>query len=140
MGNTVVEEIRGLTLWIGNFTIFPGKGFGITFKRAVRKATKGRVFHNNIEETPSDVLNHTNHRTQQPHSLEQESRSVKGALLSPCVPLEREAGGSEFKHLPTRRKDRHCLLITEIMMVMRHANSSPKKKKKDIYLVNGNGI
>lgn len=135
MGDTIVKEVKDLTLWVANFTILPGeKGVRATMKEGARKISLGRLFNSSGENifAPPGILGEGRRSTSSengepkddPDSAAQRvagdkaKRDVKGA----------NKRGEENDPLPDERVDYHLLLVKEIAKVMKHLHSSPPRK------------
>ena len=113
MGETIVENIRGILLWVGNVTIFPAEGgFKVSIKRAANRFAKGTMF----EDGHQDI-----HYNSSPKS----SASYAYGLFPPA---DRGIEGSKSRLPQHSRNDLHCLLIREIRMVITHVNRVPPKR------------
>jgi potassium channel subfamily K len=57
MGDTIVKEVKDLTLWVANITILPGeKGVRTNLKEAARKLTLGKMFSGKDILVPPGIL------------------------------------------------------------------------------------
>ncbi|KIN01382.1 hypothetical protein OIDMADRAFT_145456 [Oidiodendron maius Zn] len=134
MGDTIVKEIRDLTIWIGTFTVLPGeKGVIPTLKEAANTLTLGRIFTDMVKETPPGFLGETNKRTRDDLESERETASVNDSESATGKDAQQEAKQAEEyaktnDELPTSRRHYQSILIKEIGQVMRHLNSSPPRK------------
>lgn len=137
MGDTIVKEIRDLTIWIGTFTVLPGEqGILASLKESAHKITRGRIFNDSLEETPPGFLGETEKRagndddslrgkrvnSDDESTQERDERKIKQDVR------RAEAKGKENDKLPTSRRHYHSILIKEISSVMKHLNSSPPRK------------
>ena len=138
MGDTIVKEIRDLTIWIGNFTVLPGeKGVLAAMKESAHKLTRGRIFSNALNETPPGLLGESNRRVRNDEDNERRARgkndSESAAQEADDKATKQEAKAAEEKgkgndELPKSRRHYHSILIKEITQVMKHLNSSPPRK------------
>lgn len=137
-GDTVVKLIRDFTLWIGNFTVLPGeKGVKTTLKESVYKLTRGRLFDDEIGETPPGMLGENNERVKN-NKGEDDGHLPKNNPESAAQRVAGDKAGQETRRaeeqgkgndeLPENRREYHCLLIKELSKVMKHLNSSPPRK------------
>ena len=133
MGDTVVKEIRDLTIWIGTFTVLPGeKGVIAVLKEAAHTLTCGRIFSDRVKETPPGFLGENNRRERDNRQGEMETASMNGSELA-GKEAEREAKqakeyGKTNDELPKSRRHYHSILIKEISQVLQHLNSSPPRE------------
>lgn len=138
MGDTIVKEIRDLTIWIGNITVLPGEqGVLATVKESAYKVTRGRIFTNSITDTPPGLLGESNKRVKDEENNERgdgsKNDSESAAQRAAGQQVEHETKrakehGMTNDKLPQSRRHYHSILIKEIGQVMKHINSSPPRK------------
>jgi potassium channel subfamily K len=138
MGDTVIKEIRDLTIWIGNFTVLPGeRGVRVLLKEAAHKVTGGRIFNDSVIEIPPGILGENNKRVRDEGIGEggDESRNDRRSTSPRAAGLEAqqeanatEKYGKRYERLPQSRRHYHSLLIKEIGLVIKHLKSSPPRK------------
>lgn len=144
MGDTIVKGIRDLTLWIGNFTVLPGEaGIKNSLKETAYTITRGKLFDDQIEETPMGILgiakkrgdgeqgdnghhHHHLHHKNNPDSAaqrhEDDHAKVEGARA------HKQGEDDDKAASPKSKRHYHLILIKEIGQVMKHLNSNPPRK------------
>ena len=139
MGDTIVKGIRDLTLWIGNFTVLPGEnGIKNSLKESAYKLTRGKMFDDQIEETPMGILGMSRKRNDEdgededhPPKNDPESAAAKasGQRADREGVRARKLGKDDDKAaVPKSKRHYHLILIKEINRVMKHLNDSPPRK------------
>jgi potassium channel subfamily K len=138
MGDTILKEIRDLTIWIGTLTVLPGeKGLRATLKESAHRVTRGRVFNDSMNETPPGILGETNKGVTDDDKSERGNKSKPGpdSAAQDVINKEAERGAQRAEEyskrndeLPKSRRHYHSILIKEIGQVIKHLNSSPRRK------------
>ena len=136
MGDTIVKGIRDLTLWVGNFTVLPDEnGVKANLKESAYKLTRGRIFSEDVDETPPGLLGESNkakkdedeegpHHKNDPESAAQRVAGDKAAQET----MRAAKQGEDNDELPESRHHYHLILAKEIGKVMKHLNSAPPRK------------
>ncbi|TVY57474.1 Outward-rectifier potassium channel TOK1 [Lachnellula cervina] len=134
MGDTIVKEIRDLTLWVANITILPGeKGVRVTLKEGAKKFTLGRFFSSkeNIFAAPGilgegrhSISSEDGEQRDDPESAAQRVAGDKAKRDEKTA----DRRGEEDDKLPDNKVDYHLLLVKEIGKVLKHLHSSPPRK------------
>lgn len=141
MGDTIVKGIRDLTLWLGNITVLPGEnGVKSGLKESANTMTRGKMFDEDVSESPPGMLGESNHKKAQGDDEDDEGADM-AEKNDPESAAQRVAGsratrekkrankhGENDDELPKSRRHFHCILIKEIGRVMGHLNSSPPRK------------
>jgi potassium channel subfamily K, other eukaryote len=139
MGDTVIQLIKDLTIWLGEVTVLPSDSGSIrqSLKFGLTKLTGGKInvqgiqdSNDNIEDTPPGLIH-------MPHRQKQESRHNKKDLEAAQRLASAFEKAEELDEDEARRQGdqiiqdihhyRH-ILITEVMNVYADVNS-PKPKK-----------
>jgi potassium channel subfamily K, other eukaryote len=133
MGDTIVKEIRDLTIWIGTLTVLPGeKGVLATLKESAHVLTRGRIFSGSVNEIPPGFLGENNRRVGDDRESKRDTGSMDDSQTAGKEAgrevQQAEENGITNDELPSSRRHYHSILIKEISQVMRHLNSSPPRK------------
>ncbi|RDW85639.1 putative potassium channel [Coleophoma crateriformis] len=137
MGDTIVKGIRDVTLWVGNFTVLPGEaGIKATIKQTANRATGGRVFVDDIEESPPGILGESKAEgKEESHLPKDDPESAAQNVLRDKEGREQEQAqrrghpqDTDVERLPESRRHYHVMLIKEIAKVLKHLNSAPPRE------------
>lgn len=137
MGDTVVKEVKNLTLWVANLTILPGeKSVRATLREGAGKLSRGGLFSGKDDLfAPPGILGETEARRSTESADEDEDRndpeSAAQRAAGDAANREKRAAereGEKNDELPDNEAEYHLLLVREIAKVMKHLRSSPPRK------------
>ncbi|TVY23310.1 Outward-rectifier potassium channel [Lachnellula hyalina] len=134
MGDTIVKEIRDLTLWVANITILPGeKGIRVTLKEGAKQLTLGRFFNSkdNIFAPPGILGEGRRSISSEDGDQKDDPESAAQRVAGDKAKKEERSADNRAKEddkLPDAKVDYHLLLTKEIGKVLKHLHSSPPRK------------
>jgi len=134
MGDTIVKEIKDLTLWVANITILPGEqGVRATLKEGAKKLTLGKIFSSkeNILAPPGILGEGRRSTSSEDGEDKNDPESAAQRVSDDRAGREGKAAkkkADEGDELPDDKIDYQLLLVKEIGNVVKHLHSSPPRK------------